>query len=895
MRPGARLGPYEVIAKLGEGGMGEVWRATDTRLKRDVALKVLPAAFTADRERLARFEREAQVLAQLQHPHIASIHGLEESDGVRALVMELVEGEDLAALIARGPLPLDEALAIARQIAEALEAAHEKGIVHRDLKPANVKVRADGTVKVLDFGLAKALDPPGAASSSGNVATSPTMLNSPTLTVAPGTQLGMILGTAAYMAPEQAKGRSVDRRADIWAFGAVLYETLTCRRAFDGDDVSEVLASVLKTEPDWGALPRELPPAVRRLLRRCLEKDPHRRLSSIGDARLELDEQEPAPAPSSAIAEARRRSPLGWLAAGILGAALASVALLLWSPRRSTANDGPVRLSVVSPPGVALFPDSAGVAISPDGKTVAFIVGDALRSDTRVWVRSLASLEARPLDDSVGANLPFWSPDGRRIGFMTTNKLKTISPDGGRSETVCDAPAGRGAAWGPDGTIVFAPEAAGPLYRVAASGGTPRALTRLDAARKEVGHRMPAFLPDGVHFLYVSLPGHDGKFDVYAGSLRDAGRTRVGAMESAPVFAAPGWLLFLRQGVLAAQRFDVERLSLVGDPIPLADEPTTIFDPNLSFTAGRVTSVSASGAMAYYSAPSTNTVAVWLDAGGRATGTLTLPPAHYDRVAISPDGARAVVVRSTSAAESTLWLTDLTRGGAVRLSSGGGRNESPVWSPDGTRIVFSSDREGAQNLYVKTVGEPAPERLLYRSDVLFKFPVSWSPGGRWIVVSQLDPVTTQDLWLLPAEGGQLTPYVMGPLRDNWGAPSPDERWFAYLSDETGNLELHVDSFPRPTRSIQVSEEGAGRVWWSADGRRLLFVDTGFHALFAAAVEPGPMLRVGATSQLAPLPPGIVALDAMPDRQRFLAFLPEQRGPGSITVVQNLPSLLRAVP
>ncbi len=900
LKPGARLGPYEITAKLGEGGMGEVWRATDSQLRREVAIKVLPAAFTEDKERLARFEREAQLLASLNHPNIAQIYGLEKSGESRALVMELVEGPTLAERLARGALPrgglpLDECLAIARQLADALEQAHERGIVHRDLKPHNVKVSGDGRVKVLDFGLAKALEPAGVA--SGSPSTSPTLMNSPTLTAA-GTQLGVILGTAAYMSPEQARGRVVDRRADVWAFGALLYEMLTGRRAFPGDDVSDVLATVLKTEPDWSALPAETPPSVRRLLHRCLEKDPRRRLSAIADARLELDDREPAATVPASVA-APRPSLAARLWPALAGALLAAaVAALLWPSSRPPASAGVVRLSALAPPGTTLYPDSTGVAISPDGTMVAFVVGSAIHSESQLWVRSLDSLVARRLEDGDGAALPFWSPDSRRIGFFTLGKLKTIAASGGRAEVLCDAPGGRGATWSPSNVIVFAPDAGGPLSRIPASGGTAAPVTKLDAARKEYGHRFPTFLPDGQHFLYAALPGRGGKFDILAGSLADDSRALVGSLESAPVYAEPGWLLFMRQGVLTAQPFDAGRLKLTGDPVSLDDEPTSILDPARSFTAGRPTSPSRSGSLAYFSAPSTNTTAVWLDATGKMTGTLSLPPGHYETATISPDGTHAVLVRSISPSESTLWLVDLVRGSAAPLSSGRGRNDEPTWSPDSARVVFTSDRDGPQDFFVKTIGDPAPEQPLFRSEMLFKGPHAWSPDGRWIVLTQLDPDTAQDIWLLPASGhGELEPYLRGPLRDDAGPLSPDGRWLGYTSEDTGRFELYVQSFPTPGHKVQVSAHGASLAWWTPDGRQILYLDDNFSSLWRVDVEPGPQpgttLRVGTPLQFVNLPPNLLWLDAMPDRQRFLAILPERAGPGAMTIVQNWRAALTA--
>ncbi len=703
LTPGTRVGPYEVVASLGAGGMGEVYKARDTGLNRDVAIKVLPEGFAGDPDRLARFTREAQTLAALNHPNIAAIYGIENDPGpspngtqALALVMELVEGEDLSQTIARGPMSLTDALPVARQIADALEAAHEAGIVHRDLKPANIKVRADGTVKVLDFGLAKALAPDGAGATAD-------AMNSPTLT-ARATQMGMILGTAAYMAPEQARGKAVDRRADIWAFGVVLYEMLTGRRAFEGEDISVTLANVIKDDVNWDALPDDLPRSLRRLLRRCLDKDSRRRLSAIGDARLELDEPE---APAAVEPTGAAAAPIGrpslvarlWPALACI-VVTAGAAALLWPRGPVAPNQGAMRLSILSPAGTEMFPDSTGVVISPDGTTVAFIVGSVRRADTELWVRSLSSRVARRLDDATGATLPFWSTDSRRIGFFTSTRLKTIAATGGRSEVVADAPAGRGGIWLPSNDIVFAPDATGPLYRVSASGGTPTAVTTLE--KGEAGHRMPVALPGGRRFLYAALPARNGKFEIYGGAVDGGPRTDVGAFDATPVYADPGYLLYARQGVLAAQPLDAKTLKVTGDPIPLEDEPASILDPTTSFTAGRSVSVSTTGALAYYAAASTDTTATWYDTSGLPLGTLDLPAGHYDKCSISPDGLRAVCVRSVSPSESSLWLADLnrvrpcrsrTRPAATTPQSGrptAGKSRSPRTGR--ARSTFSSSR-----------------------------------------------------------------------------------------------------------------------------------------------------------------------------------------------------------
>jgi Tol biopolymer transport system component len=887
--PGDHLGPYKIIDKLGEGGMGQVFRARDSRLNRDVALKILPELFATDPERVARFTREAQVLASLNHPNIAGLHGIEGT----ALVMELVEGEDLSAIIARGPVPLADALPIARQISDALEAAHEQGIVHRDLKPGNIKVRADGTVKVLDFGLAKALTPEAAEGDGGRG-----VANSPTLT-ARATQMGMILGTAAYMSPEQARGKPVDRRADIWAFGVVLYEMLTGKRAFEGDDVSITLASVLKEDPKWSFLPADLPAPVARLLRRCLEKEPKRRLSSISDARLELDEganggfgERGADMRGGGSGSTTRDGLISRLWPALAGVVITAViAAAMWPGAAAAPPSGSLeRFSILAPPGDQIYPDSVSLAPSPDGTMVAFTVGTVSRSETQLWVRSLDSLISRRLEGGDGAALVFWSPDSKRIGFLTQGKLKTIARTGGRADVLADAPGPRGGVWTPSNDIIFAPDAGGPLFKVSTNGGQATPITKIDPALKEYSHRFPTLLPDGRHFLYASLPGKGGRFDIYAGSLDDSSqRTLVGSMEAAPMYVEPGWLLYARQGLLAAVPFDARTLKITGDPIPLEDEPASVLDPSISYTAGWSVSVSTTGALAYYSAPSVNTVATWFTAGGVPTGSLNVPAGHYESAAISPDGTRAVLVKSTSPSESSLWLVDLARGGAVPFSTGPGRNDSPVWSPDNNRVVWAADREGAQNLYLKNVNDATPESLFFASDVVFKGPLAWSSDGNWIVLVQLDPDTAQNLWLLDASGKKPpTILVRGPAREPGGSVSHNSKWLSFTSDDSSRFQLFVQPFSASGRRTQVSENGGLFSWWSRDDRQLVYVSDDFRTLWQVEVpaQPGPVMGVGTPKRLGQLPADTMWVSAMPDLQKFLVIAPERIGTGSITIVKN---------
>ncbi|HSG00516.1 MAG TPA: protein kinase, partial [Vicinamibacterales bacterium] len=639
---GVRVGSYEIISPIGEGGMGEVYRARDTKLDRDVALKILPEAVASDPDRLMRFEREAKTLAALNHPNIAQIYGL-EGDGSpagvgetrpRAIVMELVEGEDLSDRIARGPIPFDDALPIARQIIDALEAAHELGIIHRDLKPANIKVKADGAVKVLDFGLAKALHP-----DAGRTEVQSAPQAGPTMTSPAMTAMGLILGTAAYMSPEQARGKAVDRRADIWAFGVVLYEMLTGRRAFEGEEVSDLLVAVLSKDVDLAHLPADVPAAVGRLLRRCLEKDPKRRLGYIGDARLELDEPAtPAGAPMTSGTPATSPVARFWpLAAGLVIAA----GVMAWTWSRPAPAMPLARLSILPPPDTSISPDSNSLAISPDGRAVAFLAASTASAPLmgQLWVRMLDSTQAREVEGASDALMPFWSPDSTRIGFFTgSGKLKTFDLSSGRVLEICDAELGRGGAWSRSGVIVFAPDISGPLYRVPDTGGTPQPLTTLDAASHQVAHRLPLFLPDDDHFLYAALPGRNGEFQIFAGALSDPDQTPtlVGSMESAPVYVDPGWLVFARRDTLAAVAFDARELRISGEPTLLLDAPANLLDSEQAITAGRATSISANGTLAYFSAVSRNTVVKWYDAGGQLLDTLNLPPGYYSDVAVSP-------------------------------------------------------------------------------------------------------------------------------------------------------------------------------------------------------------------------------------------------------------------
>ena len=885
LAPGSRLGTYQIIDRVGAGGMGEVYRARDTSLHREVAIKVLPELFAGDPDRLQRLTREARALAALNHPNIAHIHGLGDTGSGPALIMELVEGDDLSARIARGALPLTEALPIARQIAEALEAAHEQGFVHRDLKPANIKIRPDGTVKVLDFGLAKAVGPEAHATRiAGDAAT----------VSAAQSEYGRVVGSPAYMAPEQARGQDVDKRADIWAFGAVVYEMLTGIRAFRGDAFSDVLTAVLRREIDWGRLPAETPPALRQLLERCMTTDVRQRLRDIGEARVALANIDRGDEPGRPVATAGSnaaswRERIAWAVAALAVAAAVFVAIRFADSGRRSGTEIVSRLSVLPPPGRRLNPDSANVAISPDGRTVALVVGRGTPAENELWVRSLDSPVARRIESGNGVTLPFWSPDSTRIGFFAARKLKVVSASGGPAVAICDAPFGRGGTWNRANVIVFAPDAQGPLYRVSVSGGAPEAVTRLDPARKDRGHRFPFFLPDGDRFLFAAVPGKEGAFEVFTGSLHDAAATiRVGSMDTAPVYAAPGWLLFARQGVLAAQRFDVRTLQLSGEPLPLGDQPGVAPEP-AAFEAGPRVSAAANGSLAYYQPVPAGTTVQWMDATGHPIVPITVPDGRYVSVAIAPDATRAILVREDAAASSSLWLVDLSRGGAVPLATEG-RNVAPVWSPDSRQVAFASERRGHHAFYVKTVADASAERQIAEFDDRSAAPRGWSNDGEWIFFNRVDPATMVNVYRMRASGAG-TPEVLinGPSVEVGARTSPDDRWLAYLSDETGRLDVFVRAMAASGPKVQVSTGGVQSAWWTRDGREVMFLKRD-QSLWRVTIDlRGETPRLGAPQQLGTAPPGIVGMDLARDG-RFLAIVAERSDSGAVTVVQSWQAL-----
>src|SRR5262245_16980156 len=803
---GTRLGPYEIVAPLGEGGMGEVYRATDTTLKRDVAIKVLPDAMAHDTERLARFEREAQILASLNHPCIAYIHGLEQADGAKALVLELVEGPTLADRIAQGAIPIDEALVIAKQIAEAVEAAHEQGIIHRDLKPANIKVRPDGTVKVLDFGLAAVTQGAGAATVDAS--------HSPTITMA-ATRAGVILGTAAYMSPEQAAGKPVDKRSDIWSFGSVLWEMLTGRRLFEGETVSHTLADVLRKEIDFGTLPRDAPQAIHDLLRRCLDRDVKARLRDIGEVRVTIQRYLADPLggreSSAAAATPASRSMLT-IAALVVSAIAVTVAagLAFVHFRERPAVAAAVRFQMM-PPEQTTF-QSVGV-LSPDGLRIAF-EAPGPRGRPVLWVRSLDALEARPLAGTEGAIAgPIWSPDSRFLAFGVNGfpgRLKKVAESGGPPQTLCEYTGGfRECAWNGAGVILVGATGAGMLQG-SDSGRPPSPGTSIDPSRKEVQHAGPTFLPDGRSFLYhraSSLPDNTG---VYIGSLDLAperqSTTRLLATDSDPVYVPSsgsegGFLLFQRQGTLMAQPFD-GRSQLRGDTIPIAEQVGNLGSYGWF-------SASDSGALAFRTGLVTgaNVDLLWVDRQGKRLGQLGPRLEAGFGVQLSPDGKRVVVDKWNLAALSgvlgnyqgaRLWTAEVSRAIFSRLNTAAeGMESSPAISPDG-RVAFLSDLGalGAiRDLYwMRADGTGVPEPLLVKSPTV-KHPNGFSPDGRFLIYDD-HTAQRQDLWILPIEPSsdgerKPIPFLVTAADETFGQFSPDGKWIAYSSDESGRREVDV--------------------------------------------------------------------------------------------------------
>ena len=821
LSPGTRLGHYDVTALLGEGGMGQVWQATDTQLGREVALKILPDAFAADPDRLARFKREAQILASLNHPNIAAIYGIEEAEGTRALVLELVEGPTLADRIAKGPIPLDEALPIAKQIAEALEAAHEAGVIHRDLKPANIKVREDGTVKVLDFGLAKALD----------LAPTSDPSESPTLTAA-ATQMGVILGTAAYMSPEQARGKPVDKRTDIWAFGCVFYEMLTGRPAFEGETVTDTLAAVIRGNPDWAPVARVAPAAIQRLLRRCFEPDPRKRLRDIGDARHELEhgEEDGKGGAAGGLTVSTRRSlrllPV-WTALGTAGVAGA----ITWGlPARAPSVEAPVTRLQLNLPGLnAGHGESAVFALSPDGRTVVF------EADGVLHLRRMDRLEPTPITGTEGGYSPFFSPDGDWVGFFTSTQLKKVALGGAASVTVAPVSNAWLGVWTVDDTIVFAQRGPTGLTRVSATpGSAPEVFTSLQDG--DLHHHVPvAVLPDGHTIIFGILTddmiGWDGAA-VVAQSVRTNERVPLLDGGSMARYVASGHIVYASVGALLAAPFDIRQREVTG---PAAVVVEGVRNSNRGGVAQWT--VSQNGTLAYIGAPldgGRSRVLVWVNPDG-SEQTVGLEPRLYFAPRISPDGSRLVASVEDQDLNIDIQVYDLLRGAPLRrLSTFRGHDWAPNWTPDGTSIIYVSDERQGRVLSKPVDG--SDEHVIAER---WLAPQSWSPDGAWLAYVEVTNDAGRNIGLMSAtDGFTPRPVLESPDDEHGPVISPEGHLIAYSSTESGRSEVYVSTFPegiRPNRQ-RVSRDGGGYPVWSRDGAELFFRSG--RAMMAVAIADG---------------------------------------------------------
>jgi len=870
---GRTLAHYQITEKLGAGGMGEVWRARDTRLNRDVALKFLPAAFAQDPERLARFEREAHVLAQLNHQNIAAIHGFEHDsqEGLCYLVLEYVPGQTLPC-----PAPLEDALPILHQLIDALEEAHETGIVHRDLKPANIKITPEGKLKVLDFGLAKALadEPPGEVAS-----------NSPTLAASALTRGAMLLGTAAYMSPEQARGKRADKRSDIFAFGSVLYEMLAGKQAFGGETISDSLAAILTKEPDRSLLPEATPAGIRRLLDRCLEKDLKRRLRDIGEARVILEETE---AGTGGLPRPRGAAPLAWSLAAAATLAAAVLAVILF--REKPPPPPPTTRFQVSPLEKATSVEYP--SISPDGRRLAFVA--TVEGKTLLYLRPLDSLAAQALTGTDDAAFPFWSPDSKFLAFFTQGKLKKVDVSGGPPQTLCNAETpGRGGAWNHEGVILFGAGARAPLLRVPAAGGAPAPVTTLDSAT-ELAHRWPHFLPDGRGFLYWLNAADREKRAVVVASLDDKpgskDRKRLLAGESMAVYSA-GHLLFDREGTLMAQPFDAAKLEFRGDAFPFIQE-VAILGGSQGWAAF---SASPGGTLAYRTGGrEAKSQLAWFDRTGKELERLGQPE-EQGGLRLSPDGKRVAVHRRGPQGTYDLWLLEPARDTSTRFTFHAAGDIGAVWSPDGSRVVFASNRDGQYSLYQKLSSGSTNEELLLKTGE-GKFPNDCSADGRFVLYQSLHPKTASDLWALPLDGDRKPlPVVQTESQEVQGqfSPGPEgARWIAYQSNASALDQIYVQAFPKPSGKFQVSTNGGVRPRWRRDGKELFYL-TPDRKLMAVGVKvtattfeagrPRELFQTRAASASSVSS----VYDVTADGQRFLIDTAvEAEGAPPITVVTN---------
>ena len=837
--------------------MGEVYKARDSSLDRVVAIKILPDAFAEDKERLSRFEREARLLASLNHPNIATIHGFEESNGIRFLVMELVEGETLAERIARGPIPNEEVLPLFKQVAEGLEAAHGKGVIHRDLKPANVKLTREGKPKILDFGLAKE----GVEESAGsNLSESPT--------VARGTATGVILGTAPYMSPEQARGKAVDKRADIWAFGCCLYEALSGKAAFRGETVTDTIAKIVEREPDWEALPKGTPSPIHRLLHRCLQKDAHQRLHDIADARLEIDQALTEPGEA---AELHRKAAKPTALIALAAVAIAAVSMALFGLIRPTeAPDRPVVRAVLPlAPALTLGLDgtSPSVAISPDAKHVAFLARDG--NSTKLYVRALDAPAAKPVSGSTGARMPFFSPDGQwlayRVGLVGA-KLMKISVGGdtpGPPVTITDGVRiDRGASWGPDGWIVYNRGYNTGLSRIPADGGEPEVLTTPNRERNEKTHRLPQVLPGGKTVIFTLATGDILSYEEASIAVLDLETREYRVVLEGgtnPHYSPTGHLVYARDGSIYAVPFDLKALEVKGVPVLLVQGVATA-----PHQGAAEFDVSREGTLVYApgDAWGADDRVVWVDRKGRSQPLIEAPGA-YNQPRISPDGGSLAL--SVNEANVNVWLYDIARGTLGRLTFGF-NNENAIWTPDGDRVTFNSSRTGLNNLFWQAAFGGRAEQLAPSNYV--QTPGSWSPDGQVLAFYETRPETGRDIWILKMNGDRTPePFLQTPFNESFPSFSPNGQWLGYQSDKSGRLEIYLSRFPASPGEWQVSTEGGTWARWSPNGRELFYRSGDKMMAVDVHLEGEPVL--GRPRLLFERPRLREPYDVAPDGQRFV--------------------------
>jgi Tol biopolymer transport system component/predicted Ser/Thr protein kinase len=880
---GTRLGPYEVVSPLGAGGMGEVYRGRDTRLERAVAIKVLAAHLTNSPGLRERFDREAKAISSLNHAHICTLYDVGHHDGTDFLVMEYLEGETLDQRLSRGPLPPDQLLRYAAEIASALDRAHRQGIVHRDLKPGNIMLTKSGA-KLLDFGLAKLLPATTPPVSSAFTAL-PTAER-------PLTTEGTIVGTFQYMAPEQIEGHEPDARTDIFAFGAVLYEMATGRKAFIGKSQASLIAAILATEPPpISSLQPLAPPALDRVVRTCLAKDPDERWQSAHDLLNEvkwIQEAGSAAAVATGPVAARRKSreALAWALAAAAALTAAAFAYL-W--RDATREPPRMLQSTLLPPPKAAFNFFPGSPVlSPDGRRITFVA--ATEGKRLLWVRPLNGLTAQPLVGTDNPVYPFWSPDSRFLGFFADGKLKKIDASGGPPQTLCDAPVARGGTWNRDGVILFAPQPRIGLYRVSASGGVATPATQLDASRHESSHRWPWFLPDGRHFLYLAFglgtatpTEGDG---IFLGALDSAEKRLLVSSRSNAAYVDPGYLLFLREGSLMAQPFDAKRLQLSGDGFPIVEHVQ--YDP---LTASTAFSASDNGLLAYAAGTAGGqSQAVWVDRSGKQLDTLT-PPGALSSPRLSHDGRRVALAIQDSQGRGDIWIHDLARRVSSRFTFDPGDDFDPVWSPDDSRIVFSSSRKGIGDLYQKAATGAGSDEVLFASEDR-KAASDWSRDGRFVVFSTQGTKTRTDVWTLSLADRKPAVFLQTDFIEGAGVLSPDGRWMAYTSNESGRAEVYVQPFPGPGGKWQVSRDGGAWPTWRGDGRELFFVSPSpDRKVMAVDVKAGATFEAGDPKMLFPTrmksASGSREYDLTSDGRRFLVnSMVSEESIAPITLLQN---------